>query len=106
MDNFNPTVRCPHCGGVNRPSISGWGRTGLNNRHATCKHCGEDYVVVVYVEVSKDLQISDGHISAIKSKIKYQKDRIREMEQSLINTNVEVAKEYIRVEASTYGKQN
>ena len=106
MDNFNPAVKCPHCGKVNRPSISGWGREGLNNRQHTCKHCDEDYTVVVYVETSKDLKISDGHISAIKSKIKYQKVRIREMEQDLLNTNVEIAKEFIRVEASTGGKQN
>ena len=106
MENFNPTIKCPHCGGVNRPSISGWGRAGLNNRQHTCKHCNEDYTVVVYVEASKNLEISDGHISAIKSKIKYQKARIKEMEQGLVNDSVEVAKEFIRVEASTYGKQN
>ncbi len=106
MENFNPTIRCPNCGGVNKPSISGWGREGLNNRWHTCKHCGEDYVVVVYVETSKDLEIADGHISAIKSKIKYQKGRIKEMEQGLINTSAEIAKEYIRLEASTGGKQN
>ncbi len=106
MENFNPTVRCPRCGGVNRPSISGWGREGLNNRLHTCKHCNKDYTVVVYVETSKDLEISDGHISDIKSKTKYQKARIKEMEKGLLNDSVEVAKEFIRVEASTYGHQN
>ena len=106
MENFNPTIRCPHCGGVNRPSISGWGREGLNNRRHTCKHCEKDYTVVVYVETSKDLDITDGHISTIKDQIKYQKSRIKEMEKGLINTSVEIAKEYIRIEASTGGKQN
>ena len=106
MENFNPTIRCPHCGGVNRPSISGWGREGLNNRQHTCKYCEKDYVVIIYVETSKELEIADGHISSIKDKIKYQKARIREMEKGLINTDVEVAKEYIRVEASSGGNQN
>lgn len=106
MDSFNPVVRCPHCNGVNRPSITGWGREGLNNRLHQCKHCGEEYTVVCYVESSTDHKISDMHLSAIKSKIKYQKNRIKEMEQGLINTSVEVAKEYIRLEASTGGNQN
>ncbi|KKK48760.1 hypothetical protein LCGC14_3141890 [marine sediment metagenome] len=106
MENFNPTVRCPYCRGVNRPSISGWGRVGLNNRSHTCKHCEKDYVVVIYVETSKELEIVDGHISNIKGKIKYQKARTREIEKGLINTGVEVAKEYIRVEASSGGNRN
>lgn len=106
MDNFNPTVRCPHCGGTNRPSISGWGREGLNNRTHQCKHCKEEYTVVVYVETSTDYKISDMHISAIKSRIEVRKEQIKEMESNLISEATSLAKEYIRVEASTCGSQN
>lgn len=106
MDSFNPTVRCPCCGGVNKPSITGWGREGLNNRTHMCKHCKQEYTVVVFVETSKDYKISDMHLSALKSRIKVKKEAIKDMEASLVKENRELAKEYIRVEASSYGKQN
>ncbi len=106
MDSFNPTVRCPYCQGVNRPSITGWGREGLNNRIHDCKHCSKSYIVVAYVETSKELDIADGYISNIRSKIKFLKRGIKEMKLGLLNTRAEFAKEYIRREASTAGKQN
>jgi len=106
MDNFNPTIRCPHCGGVNRPSISGWGREGLNNRLHNCKNCGEEYTVVIYVETSTDYKISDMHISALKSRIEVRKEQIKAMESGLVSQAAAFAKEYIRVEASTGGNQN
>ena len=106
MENFNPTVRCPHCGGVNRPSISGWGRQGLNNRQHMCKHCQKEYTVVVYVETSTDYKISDMHISALKSRIKTRKEQIKEMESGLVSEANGLAREYLRVEASAGGRQN
>jgi len=106
MDNFNPTIKCPHCGQVNRPSISGWGREGLNNRQHTCKHCNKDYTVVVYVETSTDYKISDMHIRGLKSRIEARKEQIREMESGLVSEATGLAREYIRVEASTGGSQN
>lgn len=106
MDSFNPTVRCPHCDGVNRPSITGWGREGLNNRLHACKHCSQEYVVICLVDTSKEYKVSDMHISAMKARIEYQLEYIRDMEAKLVNKNRELAKEIIRLEASTGGKQN
>ena len=106
MDSFNPVIRCPYCNGVNRPSVTGWGRTGLNNRYHSCKHCNTTYTVVIYCGTSSETEISDGEIGNIKSKINYLKQKIREMRQNLINEHAKLAKEYIRLEASTYGKQN
>ena len=106
MDSFNPTIRCPHCGGVNKPSITGWGREGLNNRRHVCKRCKQEYTVVVFVETSTDYKISDMHLSALKSSIEVKKEAIKDMEASLVKENRELAKEYIRVEASSYGRQN
>ena len=106
MDNFNPTVRCPHCGGINKPSISGWGRKGLNSRLHQCKHCLEDYVVLIYVETSTDYKVSDMHIRAIKSRIEARIEQIKEMESGLVGEATALAKEYLRVEASTGGNQN
>ncbi len=106
MDNFNPAVKCPHCKGINKPSISGWGREGLNNRLHQCKHCEKEYVVVVYVETTTDYKISDMHIRGMKSRIEARKEQIREMESELVSKATGLAKEYIRVEASTGGRQN
>lgn len=106
MDNFNPTIRCPHCGGFNRPSISGWGREGLNNRLHTCKHCGKEYTVVIYVETSTDYKISDMHLSALKSRIEARKDQIKAAESGLVSRAEGLARELIRVEASSRGSQN
>ena len=106
MDNFNPTVRCPFCDAVNHPSISGWGRTGLNVRLHMCKHCQNEYTTVIYVETATDYKISDMHIGALKSRIAVRKEQIKEMESGLLSKATALAKEYIRVEASTLGSQN
>jgi len=104
--NFNPTLHCPYCNGVNRPSISGWGREGLNIRHHICKHCLEAYSAVIYAEASKGVELTDGSISSIKSKIKYLKQRTKEIKGDLTNTHAEWAEEFIRTAASTRGMQN
>ena len=106
MDNFNPAVKCPHCRGVNKPSISGWGREGLNNRLHNCKHCKKEYTVIIYVETSTNYKISDMHIRAMRSHIETRKEQIKEMESGLVKEATGLAKEYIRVEASTGGTQN
>lgn len=106
MDSFNPTVRCPYCNGVNRPPFTGWGREGLNNRLHTCKHCSQDYVVICLVETSTEYRVSDMHMSAMKSKIESQLEVIRDTEAKLVNKNRELAKEVIRLEALTGGRQN
>ena len=105
-ENFNPTVRCPRCRGFNRPSISGWGREGVNGRRHMCKHCKQEYTVVCYVETDIDYKISDGHLSALKSRIEIGKKVIRDLEAKRVNENRELAKEIIRLEASSRGNQN
>lgn len=104
--NFQPTVRCPHCNKVNRPTLSGWGREELNIRYKTCKHCLQDYSVIIYVTTDISLEITDGHISSIKSRIKYLKERTYELKNKLLNQQAEWAEEYIRTEALTRGRQN
>jgi len=106
MDNFNPTVKCPHCNGINRPCISGWGRTGLNNRVQTCKHCEQEYIVVVYVETATDYKISDMHIRGLKSRIEARKEQIKAAESGLVSRAEGLVKELIRSEASGRGNQN
>ena len=104
--NFQPTVKCPFCGKPNRPTISGWGREGLNMREKTCKHCQQTYSVVLYVTTDKDLDIVDGTITGIQSRIDHLKKRTRELKQGLLDKHAEWAEEYIRTEASTRGRQN
>lgn len=106
MDSFNPTIRCPHCNGVNRPSFTGWGREGLNNRRHGCKHCNQEYTVICLVTTNKEYKITDIHMAAMKDRIENQLEYIREMEAKLVNRNRELAKEIIRLEASTGGRNN
>lgn len=100
MNSFNPAVKCPHCGKTNKPSITGWGREGLNGRLHVCKHCNAEYTVICFVETNKDYKISDIHLSAIKSRIKVKIEAIINMEIGLVNINEKFAKEYMRLEAS------
>lgn len=106
MDNFNPRVKCPYCGFVNKPSISGWGSEGMNTRLHNCKRCNNEYTVIIYTEASTDYKISAMHLSALRSKIEARKQQIKEMESGLVREATGLAKEYIRVEASTGGNQN
>ena len=106
MDNFNPRVSCPYCGFVNKPSISGWGGEGVNTRLHCCKRCKNEYTVVIYTEASTDYKISAMHLSAMRSRIAARKEQIKAMEANLVSKATGLAKEYIRIEASTCGKQN
>ena len=82
--NFVPSVRCPHCNKATHAEISGWGRTGLNVRYHTCRHCGEDFNLVVHVSVSKkDEDVSDGALREVKDSIRYQRKRREEMHEAL-----------------------
>ena len=103
--DFMPMVRCPHCKGVNHPPISGWGGE-LSTRTKACKHCGLEYVLVVYATGDKKLNLTSSRINSIKSRIKYLRTRMRELLHKVDNKNAEMAEEYIRVESSTRGRQN
>ena len=81
--NFQPTVRCPHCNKVNRPTLSGWGREGLNARAKTCKHCIQNYSVILYVATDKATRVVDGDVTGLKRKIASAKRRNKEYKKHL-----------------------
>jgi len=104
--NFNPNVKCPHCGAHCTPSVSGFGRTGLNVREHNCRSCEKDYKVLVYVEASTENVPTDAAMSAIQHRIQWMKQRIRSRKASLVSSVEGLADELVKTEASTCGRQN
>ena len=102
--NFHPAVKCPHCGGTNRPAISGQGGQ-FNTRTKYCKHCEKDYTLVVYVEATTEVDATL-QVSGLRSRISHYRERIYELRNKLTNKAAEFAEEYVMVEASTRGRQN
>ena len=103
--NFMPAVKCPHCGQLAHPEISGWGGE-LSTRIKCCRYCQREYRLVVHAFTDTEIESTTGQINSYKDRIKYLKQRIREKLEKVKNENAEWAEEFLRVEASTGGKQN
>ena len=84
---FAPTVRCPHCGHVLRPQMTGWARTGINSRFKDCKVCKQEFYVVAYVYTSKKSP-RDNDIRQIEDSIRRLnrviKERIDKLDEQLV----------------------
>ena len=106
MDSFNPNILCPHCGAHNTPSVTGFGRTGLNVRAHACATCRQEYNVLVVVEASACDTPTDMALAGLRSRIAWMKKRISMREAQLITKADGLALELVRVEASTCGNQN
>lgn len=66
---FAPTVRCPHCGHILRPQVTGWARTGLNVRFKSCYGCQKEFKIILYVETSAD-EIDDSQVRSLQDRVK------------------------------------
>lgn len=88
---FCPNIKCPHCHKRLLPSISGYGRTGINTRHHVCRHCCKEYTLIVGV------QTETGIITTENGKVRY-RNRKRELNQAIKNNQEWLAKaEQIRL---------
>lgn len=106
MDShFLPAVKCPHCGKVNHPEISGWGGE-LSTRYKVCRSCELEYVLLVYTTADVDVDNTPTRINSIKDRIRFLKQRIKEKRENIENQYASWAEEFIRTEALTGGKQN
>lgn len=103
--NFMPAVKCPHCGKLAHPEISGWGGE-LSTRTKYCRSCEKEYRLLVYSFVDTEIDNTSCEINSKRSRIEYLKQRIREKLHKITNKEAEWAEEFMRVEASTGGKQN
>jgi len=103
--NFQPAVKCPYCGKTSHPAISGWGGE-LSTRTKYCHYCKGEYRLLVYAFTDADTDNTTSIINSKKDRIKYLKQRIKEKLLKITNKEAEWAEEFIRVEASTGGKQN
>ncbi|MBA7499221.1 hypothetical protein ES704_01961 [subsurface metagenome] len=103
--NFMPAVKCPHCGKLAHPEISGWGGE-LSTRVKYCRYCQQEYRLVVFSFTDKEIDSTTCRINSEIDRIKYLKQRIKEKLNNIANKSAEWAEEFIRVEASTGGKQN
>lgn len=104
-DNFQPAVRCPHCGKPLHPAISGWGGT-LSTRTHDCRHCGKEYILVVYSYADTDATVTPVKLNQMKKHIQLLKERIARKQMKLIDRAADLADEFIRVDASSGGRQN
>jgi len=103
--NFQPIIKCPHCGRVAHPEISGWGGE-LSTRVKDCRHCGQVYRLLVYSFTDKEIDCTTGYINGKRSRIEYLKKRIREKLAKITNKEADWAEEFLRVNAICGGKQN
>lgn len=103
--NFMPAVRCPHCGKLAHPEISGWGGE-LSTRIKFCRYCGQEYRLVVYSFADKEVGVTTGLIHSYEDRIEYLKQRMREKLEGVRNREAEWAEEFLRIEMSTGGQQN
>lgn len=106
MENYNfmPAVKCPHCGHVNHPEISGWGGQ-FNTRTKGCRKCGKDYTLVVYAQATTEPDISM-EVSSLENRIEDLRKKIYLRRQGLIERSELLARELITIEASLAGNQN
>ena len=103
--NFQPAVKCPHCGKVNYPCISGFGGE-LSSRFKSCKYCQKEYTVLVLTVPTLDDSVTPTRLSQMKDHIEHLKERIAYKQGKLISHAADLAEEYIRTEASSNGRQN
>lgn len=103
--NFQPAVKCPHCGKTSRPAISGWGGT-LSTRTKGCHHCGQEYTLVVYSYADTDGTVTPVRLNQMKRHIQLLKERIAREQLKLINESADLADELLLVMASSRGRQN
>lgn len=103
--NFMPAVKCPYCGKLAHPEISGWGGE-LSTRTKYCRFCEQEYRLVVYSFADKEVGVTSGLIHSYEDRIKYLKQRIFEKLNKVRNKNAEWAEEFLRVEQATGGRNN
>jgi len=103
--NFMPAVKCPYCGKLAHPQISGWGGE-LSTRTKYCRYCGQQYRLVVYATTDTEIQSTTAQVNSYLDRIDYLKQRIREKLNKVNNRCAEFAEEFLRVEMSVGGKQN
>jgi phage FluMu protein Com len=110
MSNLNlnglvPTIKCPHCDKINHPIISGWGGE-LSTRTKACKFCKLEYRLITYSFADTNIGETTCLINLKKSRIEFLKERIHKTLNKIIDKEYEWAKEYLRIEQSSGGKQN
>ena len=103
--NFQPAVKCPHCGRTSHPAISGWGGT-LSTRTKACHFCGKEYVLVVYSYADTDATVTPVRLNQMKRDIQLLKKRIAHEQGKIIVEGADLAGELIRVMASSKGRNN
>jgi hypothetical protein len=103
--NFRPAVKCPHCGKVNHPCISGFGGE-LSSRYKACKFCEKEYTVLVLTVPTLDDNITPTRLSQMHRRINLLKERIKRKIGEAFNHAADLADEIIRIEASSSGRQN
>ncbi len=69
-NEFLPNIRCPHCEKAFITPISGFGREKYNSRQKQCGFCKKDFVIEIFVSVSKE-SIADIFLSGVENDIKY-----------------------------------
>ena len=103
--NFQPAVKCPHCGKTSHPAISGWGGK-VSTRVKGCHSCGKDYTLVVYAYADTNDTFTPQKLNEMKRYIKHLKERIAHEQGKLILRGADLADELVRVMASSKGRNN
>ena len=103
--NFQPAVKCPHCGKTSHPAISGWGGT-LSTRTKYCHSCEKEFTLVVYAYASTDTVVTPVKLNQMKRHIQLLKDRIARAQMRLIDKSADLADELVLTMASSGGRQN
>lgn len=89
--DFQPTVKCPHCGKVQHPCISGYGGK-LSTRFKDCKNCGKPYTVLVLTKASTNMNLATFKIRDMQNQIKRLTTKLEERWNSLVSISEEQAK--------------
>ncbi len=76
-NEFLPNIRCPHCKKAFVTPIGGFGREKYNSRQKQCNFCKKDFVVEIFVNVSKEA-IADIFLSGVGNDIKYFRKKRKE----------------------------
>jgi hypothetical protein len=96
--NFQPSVKCPHCGKRQNPCISGFGGE-LSTRTKLCHFCQKEYRLVTYSFTDKDTENTTCAINSKLKRIEYLKKKIYNLLNNITDKTEEFAKEYLRIEA-------
>jgi hypothetical protein len=103
--NFMPAVKCPYCGKLAHPEISGWGGT-LSTRTKFCRYCENEYTLVVYSYADTDNIVTPTKLNQMKRHIRLLKERIAREQMKVISHSADLADEVVRVMAVSKGRQN